>query len=176
MIWPVPKSAAKRRRLMFFLGAKRKPMEVLLKQDVKGVGRAGDVKTVASGYARNYLIPQGLAIAANKGTTRQAQQIKSAAERRHERERATATALSERIAQLSLTFHARAADTGRLFGSITASDIAAAIEQRLGVEISKRQIDLEHPLRDLGSHQVPVRLMGDVVPDVTVVIEREGEP
>jgi large subunit ribosomal protein L9 len=76
---------------------------------------------------------------------------------------------------LSLTFHARAADTGRLFGSITASDIAEAMEQKLGVEVSKRQIDLEHPLRDLGSHQVPVRLLSDVVPQVTVLIEREGE-
>lgn len=150
-------------------------MEVLLKQDVKGVGRAGDIKTVASGYARNYLIPQGLAIAANKGAAKQAQQIKSAADRRHQRERASAASLAERINGLSLTFHARAADTGRLFGSITASDIAEAMEQRLGVEISKRQIDLEHPLRDLGSHQVPVRLLSDVVPEVTVLIQREGE-
>lgn len=151
-------------------------MEVLLKQDVKGVGSAGDIKKVAGGYARNFLIPQGLATPANKGATKQAQQIKSAAERRHERERATATSLAERINSLSLTFHARAADTGRLFGSITASDIAEAMEQKLGVEISKRQIDLEHPLRDLGSHQVPVRLMADVVPTVTVLIESEGEP
>lgn len=150
-------------------------MEILLKQDVKGVGNAGDIKNVASGYARNFLIPQGLAMPANKGATKQAQQIKSAAERRHERERATAASLAQRINSLSLTFHARAADTGRLFGSITASDIAEAMEQKLGVEISKRQLDLEHPLRDLGSHQVPVRLLSDVVPSVTVLIEREGE-
>lgn len=151
-------------------------MEVLLKQDVKGVGRAGDIKTVASGYARNFLIPQGLAMPANKGAAKQAQQIKSAAERKHERERASANSLAERISSLSLVFTARAADTGRLFGSITASDIAEGIQRQLGAEISKRQIDLEHPLRDLGSHQVPVRLMSDVVPEVTVVIEREGEP
>ncbi|HSN74808.1 MAG TPA: 50S ribosomal protein L9 [Anaerolineae bacterium] len=150
-------------------------MEVLLKQDVKGVGHAGDIKKVASGYARNFLIPQGLAMPANKGAAKQAEQIKSASERKHERERATATSLATRINALSLTFHARAADTGRLFGSITASDIAEAMEQKLGVEISKRKIDLEHPLRDLGSHQVPVRLLSDVVPQVTVLIEREGE-
>lgn len=150
-------------------------MEVLLKQDVKGVGNAGDIKKVASGYARNFLIPQGLAIPANKGATKQAQQIKSAAERRYDRERASAASLAERINSQSLTFHARAADTGRLFGSITASDIAEAMEQKLGVEISKRQIDLEHPLRDLGSHQVPVRLLSDVIPNITVLIEREGE-
>jgi len=150
-------------------------MEVLLKQDVKGVGHAGDIKKVAGGYARNFLIPQGLAMPANKGATKQAEQIKSAAERKHERELATATSLAARINALSLTFRARAADTGRLFGSITASDIAEALEQKLGVEISKRQIDLDHPLRDLGSHQVPVRLLSDVIPEVTVVIEREGE-
>ena len=150
-------------------------MEVLLKQDVKGVGHAGDIKKVAGGYARNFLIPQGLAMPANKGAAKQAEQIKSAAERKNERERATATSLAARINALSLTFHARAADTGRLFGSITASDIVEAMEQKLGVEISKRQIDLEHPLRDLGSHQVPVRLLSDVVPQVTVLIEREGE-
>jgi large subunit ribosomal protein L9 len=150
-------------------------MEVLLKQDVKGVGHAGDIKKVASGYARNFLIPQGLAMPANKGAAKQAKQIKSAAERKHERERATATSLAARISALSLLFKARAADTGRLFGSITASDISEAIEQKLGVEISKRQIDLDHPLRDLGSHQVPVRLLSDVIPEVTVVITREGE-
>ena len=151
-------------------------MEILLKQDVKGVGQAGDIKKVASGYARNFLIPQGLAVPADKGAAKQAGQIKSAAARKHERERSTAASLAQRISSLSLVFRARAADTGRLFGSITASDIAEAMEQQLGVEISKRQIDLDHPLRDLGSHQVPVRLMSDVIPEVTVVIEREGEP
>lgn len=150
-------------------------MEVLLKQDVKGVGHAGDIKKVASGYARNFLIPQGLAMPADKGAAKQAQQIKSAATRKQERERASAASLAERINALSLPFKARAADTGRLFGSITASDIAEAMGQRLGVEISKRQIELEHPLRDLGTHQVPVHLMAGVVPQVTVVIEREGE-
>lgn len=150
-------------------------MEVLLKQDVKGVGHAGDIKKVASGYARNFLIPQGLAMPADKGAAKQAQQIKSAAERKRDRERASAASLAERISASSLLFTARAADTGRLFGSITASDIAESLQQRLGVEISKRQIELEHPLRDLGSHQVPVHLMSDVIPHVTVVIEREAD-
>jgi large subunit ribosomal protein L9 len=150
-------------------------MEVLLKQDVKGVGQAGDIKKVAGGYARNYLIPQGLAMPADKGAAKQAEQIRAAAARKHDRERATAASLAGRISSLSLVFRARAADTGRLFGSVTASDIADAMAQKLGVEISKRQIELEHPLRDLGSHQVPVRLLSDVIPEVTVVIEREGE-
>ncbi len=150
-------------------------MEVLLKQDVEGVGSAGDIKKVAAGYARNFLIPQGLASAANQGAAKQAEQIKAAAQRRQQRERASATSLAERIQGVTLTFHARAAETGKLFGSITASDIAEALEKKLGVEISKRQIDLEHPLRDLGAHQVPVHLMSDLTPAVNVVIEREAE-
>jgi hypothetical protein len=101
---------------------------------------------------------------ADKGATKQAQQIKAAAARKHERERANAASLAERISALNLVFTARAADTGRLFGSITASDIAEAMEKKLGAEFNKRQITLEHPLRDLGTHQVPVHLLSDVVP------------
>ena len=150
-------------------------MEVLLKKDVKGVGHAGDIKKVADGYGRNYLIPQGLASQANQGAAKQAVQIKSTTERKEERERQSALSLAEKITALTLTFKARATDTDRLFGSVTASDIALAIEQAVGQEIAKRQVDLEHPIRDLGMHKVPVHLMSNIIPEVTVVIEREGE-
>lgn len=150
-------------------------MEVLLKKDVKGVGRAGDIKKVADGYARNYLIPQGLAIVSSGGAAKQAKQIRDASDRREARERTAAMSFAEKLGALTLTFKARAADTDKLFGSITASDIAHAIESQTGHEISKRQVDLEHPLRELGTHRVPVRLMAGVEPEVTVVIEREGE-
>jgi large subunit ribosomal protein L9 len=150
-------------------------MEVLLKKDVKGVGHAGDIKKVADGYARNYLIPQGLATHADQGAAKQAQQIKSATQRKQERERQTATSLAGKIGGLTLTFKARATDTDRLFGSVTASDIAVALEQAVGQEIGKRQVELEHPIRDLGAHKVPVHLMSGIVPEVTVVVEREGE-
>ena len=150
-------------------------MEVLLKKDVKGVGHAGDIKKVADGYARNFLIPQGLASHANQGAAKQAVQIKSTTERKEERERQSALSLAEKISGLTLTFKARATDTDRLFGSVTASDIAMAIEQAVGQEIAKRQVDLEHPIRDLGTHKVPVHLMSNIVPEVTVVVEREGE-
>ena len=150
-------------------------MEVLLKKDVKGVGHAGDIKKVADGYGRNYLIPQGLASQANQGAAKQAVQIKSTTERKEERERQSALSLAEKISALTLTFKARATDTDRLFGSVTASDIALAIEQAVGQEIAKRQVDLEHPIRDLGMHKVPVHLMSNIIPEVTVVIEREGE-
>ena len=150
-------------------------MEILLKKDVKGVGRAGDIKKVADGYARNYLIPQGLAIGSSGGATKQAKQIREAADRREARERQAAMSTAEKLSALVLSFKARAAETDKLFGSITATDIAHAIEMQTGLEISKRQIEMEHPIRELGSHQVPIRLMAGVEPSVTVVVEREGE-
>ena len=150
-------------------------MNVLLKKDIDGLGHAGDVKKVADGYARNFLFPRGLAIAADKGVAKQASQIKAASERRRERERKAAASFADKLQSLTLNFKARAADTDRLFGSITASDIALAVEQATGHELDKRFIQLEHPLRTLGEHKVPVRLMAGVVPEVTVVVEREGE-
>jgi large subunit ribosomal protein L9 len=150
-------------------------MNVLLTKDVDGLGLAGDIKKVADGYARNYLFPQGLAIPADKGAAKQAEQIKAARERRQERERRAAMSYAEQLQALTLTFKARAADTERLFGSITAADIALAVEQATGRELDKRQVQLEHPLRQVGTHQVPVRLAAGVEPEVTVVIEREGE-
>jgi large subunit ribosomal protein L9 len=149
-------------------------MEVLLKKDVEGLGKAGDIKAVASGYARNYLIPQGLAMPASAGATKQAKQIKDAARRREERERQIARSFADKLDGLTLTFKARAADTERLFGSITASDIALAVQQATGEELDKRQVMLEHPIRQLGSHSVPVRLMAEVVPHLMVIVEREG--
>lgn len=150
-------------------------MNVLLKKDIEGLGEAGDIKKVADGYARNFLFPQGLAVAADKGVTKQANQIKAATERRRQREHQAASSFAEKLQALTLTFTARAADTDRLFGSITAADIALAVEQATGQELDKRHIQLEHPIRLLGTHQVPVRLMAGVVPEVTVVVEREGE-
>lgn len=150
-------------------------MKIVLKTDVEGLGQAGDVVTVADGYARNYLIPKGLAIPAHKGARKQAEQIKAAAEKRRQRQRQTAISFAEKLQALTLTFRARAAETERLFGSITAADIALAIEQATGEPIDKRLIQLERPIRQLGTHAVPVRLMADVVPEVTVIVEREGE-
>lgn len=161
---------------MFFCRRNKAPMEILLKKDVKGVGLAGDIKKVADGYARNYLIPQGLAIASSSGAAKQSKQIREAAERRHARERQAAMSAAEKLSAVVLDFKARAADTNRLFGSITASDIAHALEMQSGLEINKRQVELEHPIRELGTHQVPIRLMAGVEPMVTVIVEREGEP
>jgi len=146
-------------------------MQVLLIQDVPNLGQAGDIKRVADGYARNYLLAKGLAVPATKGTMKEAQQRQEALLRRQEKERNQAQVLAERISGLTLTFRARVGEKDRLYGSITTADIAEALSEKLGQEIDKRKIE-SAPLRELGTHQVPLRLTRDVSATVTVVIER----
>ncbi len=150
-------------------------MEVLLLKDVSSLGHAGDVKQVAGGYASNYLIPRGLAVVVTGGVRKQVKDLQDATTRRKARERAHAQALADQLSGLTLNFNARAGESDRLYGSITNADIAVAIEQALGRPMDKRDVLLEHPLRELGTHHVPVKLMGDIKPQVTVVIQREGE-
>jgi large subunit ribosomal protein L9 len=150
-------------------------MKVLLLEDVINLGLAGDVVTVADGYGRNYLIPRGLAEVATPGSLKHADQIRKAGERKRARELDSARAFAERIEGLELTFRARAGETGKLYGSITTSDLAEAMERELGQEIDRRKI-ITDPLRQLGDHAVPVRLMTDVTATLKVVIEsEEGE-
>ena len=150
-------------------------MEVMLTKDVEGLGYAGEIKNVAGGYARNYLIPRGLAVPATKGIRKQAAALREAAERRRARQLSEAQALAEKLSQITLRFTAKAGENDRLYGSITSQDIAEAIERETGQAVDRRRIELEHPIRELGTHQVAIRLMSDVVPQVTVVVEREGE-
>lgn len=151
-------------------------MEVLLLQDVPNLGKAGEIKKVSDGYARNYLIPQGLAKLATPGVKKQAEQIRRAAERRRQQARRDAEALAERIAQLTLQFTAKVGETGRLYGSITAAQIAERLSEELGVEIDRRILGLDQPIRELGTYEVPVRLMADLAPTVRVeVVGEHGE-
>ncbi len=151
-------------------------MEVLLLQDVPNLGRAGEIKTVSNGYARNYLIPQGLAKVATPGVKKQAEQIRRAAEKRRQRERQDAEALAQRIGELLLRFEAKVGETGRLYGSVTAGDIAERLSEELGVEIDRRSLDLGQPIRQLGTYEVPVRLMADLTATVRVeVVGEHGE-
>ncbi|HEY63260.1 MAG TPA: 50S ribosomal protein L9 [Caldilineae bacterium] len=149
-------------------------MKVMLIQDVEGLGLAGEIKEVAGGYAQHYLIPRGLAIAATKGVMKQAKAIREAAERRRARELNEAQALAEKLNQLTLRFTARAGESDRLYGSITSADIAEAIEREVGQAVDRRHIQLERPIRQLGTHQVSIRLMPNVTAEITVVVEREG--
>ena len=150
-------------------------MEVILIQDVPGLGKVGDVKKVADGYGRNYLIRRGLAKLATPGELKQAKQHRRTASKRAMRELADAQAMSERLTGMTLTFTARAGEGTKLYGSITSGDIAEKISQELGRDFDRRKIHLEESLRQLGTHQVPIRLTADLGAEITVVIEREGE-
>nr|WP_290668760.1 50S ribosomal protein L9 [Ardenticatena sp.] len=149
-------------------------MEVLLLKDVPNLGLAGEIKDVSDGYARNYLIPQGLAKVATPGIKKQAEQIRLAAERRRERERKDAEALAARMAELTLEFTAKVGETGQLFGSVTAAQIAERLSEALGVEIDRHTLDLNRPIRQLGTYEVPVRLAGGITQEVKVVVVGEG--
>ncbi len=148
-------------------------MKVLLTQNVPNLGRAGDVKEVADGYARNYLIPRGLAVPATEGTVRMAQEQKRAKTEQATRQAQRMAMLAEKMEQLTLTFQAKAGPTGRLYGSVTPADIAEALERELKIPFDRRKI-LTDPLRDLGEHAVPVRLSSDRT--VTVRVRIEPEP
>ena len=150
-------------------------VEVILLRDVKRLGNAGDVKRVKDGYARNYLIPRGLAVVATKEAVKQARQRLAAQARQEEREVATAESLSEVIERLTLTFAVRAGETGTLYGSVTNADIAAKLEKEIGQPFDKRKVLLEQPIKELGTYTVAVKLTGEVTPTVSVVVEQEPD-
>lgn len=147
-------------------------MQVLLKEDVENLGLAGEVHKVAPGFGRNYLIPKNLAIIATPKTLKQAEAWRKKADTRRAEIRAEYEALAAKISGLTLTFTARAGENGRLYGSITTAQITDKMNETLGTEIDRRKVG-EEPLRQLGSHQVVVRLSGDFHPELTVMIESE---
>ena len=149
-------------------------MKVLLLQDVFKLGRAGDVKRVAAGYGRNYLLPQGLAVLATPGAMKQVERIKAQATVQRNALNEELGAVAEQLSGTVLPFTARASETGKLYGSITTQMVADSITEKTGVEINKRQVYTQ-PLRSLGEHVVQIRLTVDLVPEVTVVVNREGE-
>lgn len=150
-------------------------MKVLLKEDVDNLGYAGEVHKVAPGYGRNYLIPQGMAIKADPGAMKQAEVWRKRAEARRDELQAAYEALSAQIAAVTLTFTARAGETGKLYGSITTAQIADDLNANLGTEIDRRKVGIE-PLRQLGEHKVPVRLSAEFQPELTVMVESEDAP
>jgi large subunit ribosomal protein L9 len=149
-------------------------MKVMLMKDVYKLGRAGDVKRVADGYGRNYLIPQGLAVLATPGALKQTDRITAQATVQREALNEELGAVAEQLSGVVLTFTARASETGKLYGSVTTQMIADSISEKIGVEINRRQVDSQ-PLRALGEHKVEVRLTVDLVPEVTVIVYSEGE-
>jgi large subunit ribosomal protein L9 len=149
-------------------------MKVLLKEDVSNLGYAGEVMDVADGYGRNYLIPQGMAVKATPGVLTSAKVWRERAKVRLAELRKEHEALSEKISGTKLIFHARAGETGKLYGSVTTNDIVDALNKELGTTVDRRSI-VGEPLRQLGEHQVTVRLSRDYQPQVMVYIHPEGE-
>jgi large subunit ribosomal protein L9 len=151
-------------------------VKVVLATDVDTLGHKGDVVTVADGYARNFLVPKGLALTATKGALRQADQMRRAREEKERKIREEAAARVERLAADSIYISARAGEGGRLFGSVTKSDVGRAVKEQLGEEVDRHQIRLDDPIRNLGTHKVEVHLHEDVNALVTVeVIAHEEE-
>jgi large subunit ribosomal protein L9 len=147
-------------------------MDVILRQAIENLGNPGDVVTVKPGYARNYLLPRGLAYEATPGNLKRIANERQRLEAAEGTRRDAARELAKRIEEVSLTFSARVGEEGKLFGSITASDIAQQLEAQ-GVEIEKRQIDLHEPIKTLGVFRVPVRLHADVHPEVRVWVIKQ---
>ena len=151
-------------------------MKVILADDVEKLGRKGDVVTVADGYARNYLVPKGLALAATKGSLRQAEMMARARREKEQRDKEAAAARVASLGASPVYISARAGEGGRLFGSVTNSDVARAIQEQLGEQVDRRQVRLDDPIRSLGTHQVEVHLHEEVNALVTVeVIAHEEE-
>ncbi|MBI9044521.1 MAG: 50S ribosomal protein L9 [Anaerolineaceae bacterium] len=149
-------------------------MKVLLLKDVYKLGRAGEIKKVANGFGRNYLIPQKLAIIATPGAVKQSSSIRVKADERRAVINKEMEGIASQINGLVLTFSSKAGETGKLYGSITPQSIADGINAKLGTEINRRDIEVE-PIRMLGEHKAAIRLTVDLVPEVKVVIFREGE-
>jgi len=150
-------------------------MKVLLLKDVYKLGRAGDVKKVADGYGRNFLLPQGMALLATPGNIKQADHIRVDATKKRAVLNNEMGSVAEVINGLAIGFGSKAGETGKLYGSITAQDVATALKAKTGIEIKRQQIDLQ-PIRTLGEHKAHIRLTMDLIPEIKVIVFREGEP
>ena len=147
-------------------------MEIILRQAVENLGKPGDVVKVKTGYARNYLLPHGLAYEATPGNLKRIQQERDRLDAAENERRTAAQGQAEKLEQVSLTFSARVGEEGKLFGSVTAADVAQQLEAQ-GFHIEKRQIDLHEPIKALGVYRVPIRLHADVKPEVRVWVIKQ---
>lgn len=147
-------------------------MELILREDVKSLGKAGELVRVKPGYARNFLLPRGLAYEATEGNKKRIAGETRARTARQVSEKTAAEALAARLGALDLTLKGKAGDEGKLFGSVTAQDIAAALEGA-GHTVDRRRIELEHPIKALGAHTVAIRLHPDVHAEVRLTVVPE---
>jgi large subunit ribosomal protein L9 len=149
-------------------------MKVLLLKDVYKLGHAGDVKKVADGYARNFLLPRGMAVLATVGAVKQAETLRTAAGKLREKLNSELSGVADKINATKLYFAAKAGETGKLYGSITTAHVAEALNKEINENIDRR-IVVHQPIRELGSYKVPVRLTADLIAHVAVVVHREGQ-
>lgn len=147
-------------------------MEVILRQAVDNLGHTGDIVQVSAGFARNFLLPRGLAYEATQGNKKRLEQERSRLEAAENERRGKAQELAARLEQVSLTFSARVGEEGKLFGSVTSADIATELEKQ-GLHVERRMIDLHEPIKSLGVYRVPVRLHADVKPEVRVWVIKQ---
>ena len=148
-------------------------MKVILTKDVAKLGKSGEIKDVANGYAENYLIRQQMAIPAIGGAYRAWQHDIASREEKRKREREEAEIAATRIASTTLTMGVKVGEGGKLYGSITSKDIADALARR-GITVDRHKIDLEEPLKTLGTYKVAIKVMSGMIPEVTVVVEPKG--
>ena len=148
-------------------------MKIILRKDVATLGDAGEVVAVKNGYANNFLIPQGLAIRATDGTIKALETEKKQQTRKIELQRKSARELATRLEQIPLKVYAKAGESGKLFGTVTVSDIAEALKAQ-GVEIDRRKITLEAPIKSLGKYEADAKLFTDVVVKLSIEVEAEG--
>lgn len=147
-------------------------MKVILKQDVSNLGEKGDIRDVSEGYARNYLIPRGLAVKASPGRLKELEHLKKDEAKRAAREEAEAKKQYAEIHGTTVTLTVKAGEGGKLFGSVTSSDIAAALAAE-GLKVEKRKIDLKNPIKQLGSYTVDIKLYPNITPQIIVRVEPE---
>jgi large subunit ribosomal protein L9 len=151
-----------------------KNLKVILRQDVAELGQSGDIVTVKPGYARNFLLPRGMAYEATGANIKQLEEEQRRGEARSKQQYLEARRRSAQLESVSLTFHANAGEEGKLFGSITSADIAERLkEQNLDFEVDKRDIEIEEPIKTLGVYNVPVRLHTDVKPEIKVWVIKQ---
>ena len=149
-------------------------MKVMLIKDVYKLGRAGDVKKVADGFGRNFLIPQGLAVLATAGALKQIERIKGQAEVRRNTQNEELKGVAELIQGVALDFAVKAGETGKLYGSITTQDVATALTEKVRYEVKRQLVDMM-PIREIGEYTAHIRLTMDLVPEIKIAVHREGE-
>lgn len=147
-------------------------MEVILRNAIDKLGHPGDIVSVSPGYARNFLLPRGLAYQATPGNLKRIAAEKSRLEALENERKAAAEAIAEKLAEVSVTFAVRVGEEGKLFGSVTTADIAHQLEAQ-GFKFEKRQIELNEPIKALGMYKVPVRLHADVHPEIKVWVIKQ---